>query len=247
MIPFVGTAVNFAAVLIAGLLGSCLKRGIPKRFSESVVYAVTICVLYIGIEGALEAPPVLSDTAFFSPGLVKILIMVISMGIGTLIGELLDLEGLLNRFGAFIERKLSFLNTENTSVARGFVSCSLLFGVGAMAINGAIMDGMGQPDLLLAKAIIDGIMCFTMATTLGIGCACSAVVVLFYEGGVALLALFFSSFLPAASLSYMSIVGSLIIIFVGTNSIGITKARTANMVPAMFVPLLLVPLFQLIL
>ena len=254
MMPFLGTLVNFGAVLLAGILGTLIRRGIPERISGAIITAMSTVVLYIGVSGALEGAPAVSEGSFLSAELQKILIMILSLAIGTLIGELLHLEEHLERLGRWVEKKLTRKKTqpgnatENTGkegqLARGLVSCSLLFCVGAMAVNGAIADAFGNPDIILAKTVIDAIVCFTMATTLGIGCALSAFVVLIYQGGITLLALCFASLIPAATLTYMSVTGSLIIILVGLNTMGITKVRTANMVPAIFVPLLLAPLFS---
>ena len=115
-----------------------------------------------------------------------------------------------------------------------------------MAVNGGIEDGMGNPEILIAKTVIDCITCFIMATTLGVGCAFSAFTLLVYQGAFALLGFALSSVIPAATITYMSVVGSLIIILIGTNMLGVTKVKTANMIPAMFMPLLLTPLFNLI-
>ena len=244
--PFLGTIVNFAVVLAAGLLGSLLKRGVPERFSKAILSAMAICVIFIGIDGMLEAAPAVSEDSLLSGGLVKVLIMILSMGLGTLLGELIDIDKQMNRLGAFVEKKVNH-GGEEGSIAKGFVSCSLLFCVGAMAINGAVMDAIGQPDILLAKSVIDAISCFVMATTLGIGCALSAFTLLVYQGGIALIGYFASSFLPAAGLTYMSVTGSLIIILIGTNMLGMTKVKTANMTPAIFLPLLLMWLFPVVL
>ena len=244
--PFLGTIVNFAAVLVAGVLGSLLKKGVPERLSKAILSSMAICVIYIGIDGALEAAPAMQTDAFLSAGLVKVLIMILSMGLGTLIGELLDLDKQMNRLGAFVEKKLN-RGDEEGGIAKGFVACSLLFCIGAMAVNGSIADAIGKPDVLLAKSVIDAISCFVMATSLGIGCALSAFTLLFYQGAIALVGFFASSFIPEAGLSYMSVTGSLIIILIGTNMLGITKVKTANMVPAIFLPLLLMWLFPVIL
>jgi uncharacterized membrane protein YqgA involved in biofilm formation len=251
--PFLGTIVNFFAVLVFGTLGTFLKRGIPKRISDAVISGMAICVIYIGIDGILEAAPPVPEGSFFSAGLVKVLIMILSMGIGTLIGELVDFDKLLGRLGNTLEMKMDgILNKDGEDAprgnfSRGFVSCSMLFCVGAMAVNGAIQDALGDPTLLLAKTVIDSITCFVMASTLGIGCAFSAFFLLIYQGGIGLLGFFLSSFIPASTITYMSVTGSLIIILIGTNVLGVTKVKTANMVPAMFMPLLLAPLFKLIL
>lgn len=239
--PFLGTIVNFAAVLVAGILGSLLKKGVPKRFSDSIMSAMAVCVIYIGVSGTLEAAPAVKG-GFLDAGLVKVLIMILSMGLGTLLGELLDLDKQMNRLGAFVEKKLSH-GGEQGSIAKGFVACSLLFCIGAMSVNGAIFDALGEPDTLLAKSVIDAISCFVMATSLGIGCALSAFTLLIYQGGIALLGSLVMQYLPDAALTYMSVTGSLIIILIGTNMLGMTKVKTANMVPAIFMPLLLMWFF----
>ena len=244
--PFLGTIVNFFGVLIFGLLGAFIKRGIPKRISDAVVAAMSICVLYIGIDGALSAVPVVAEGGFLSQGLLKVIIMILSMGIGTVIGEIIDIEKWVGRLGERLEKKFSSGEVGKGNFAKGFVTCTLLFCVGAMAVTGSIEDGMGSPDTILAKTVIDCVMCFILATTLGVGCAFSAFGVLVYQGTIAGLGYFLQSVLPAVTVSYMSVVGSLVIIFVGTNTMGITKVRTANMIPSIFVPIGLIPLFELI-
>ena len=246
--PFLGTIINFVSVLIFGTLGALVKKGIPRSISDAIIGAMAICVIYIGIDGAIDTAPEAPLGFFFSSSLLKVLVMILSMGIGTLIGELVNFDRLINRLGGVLEKKLSvFSNREakKGSFAKGFVSCSLLFCVGAMAVNGALADAVGNPDILLAKTVIDSITVFVMATTLGIGCAFSAFFVLVYQGLITLVGLFISSFVSPTTLAYMSQVGSLIIILVGTNVLGITKVRTANMVPAIFVPIALVPLIEL--
>lgn len=251
--PFLGTIVNFVSVLIFGTLGTFVKKGIPKRISDAVISAMAICVIYIGIDGVLETAPAVPDNSFLSAGLVKILVMIISMGLGTLIGELVDFESKVTKLGDFLELKMSAIfkksDTESHSgnFSKGFVSCSMLFCVGAMAVNGALQDGLGDPTLLLAKTVIDSIACFVMASTLGIGCAFSAFFLLVYQGLIAVGGFFLASFIPASIITYMSVTGSLIIILIGTNVLGMTRVRTANMVPAMFMPIAVVPLFNLIL
>lgn len=244
---FTGTIINFVGVLVIGILGSFVKKGIPKRITDTLIAAMAICVIFIGIDGVLEAAPAISKIKSFSDGLVKVLVMIISMAIGTLIGELIDIDKQITRLGDFFETKFtSGKDAKKGNFAKGFVSCSILFCVGAMAVNGGIEDGMGNPEILIAKTVIDCITCFIMATTLGIGCAFSAFTLLIYQGAFALLGFALSSAIPAATMSYMSVVGSLIIILIGTNMLGATKVKTANMIPAMFIPLLLTPLFTLV-
>ena len=242
--PFLGTIVNFLAVFVCGFLGSLVKCGIPKRINDAIMSAMAACVIYIGIDGALESAPPLDEGSFLSAGLVKILVMIISMGLGTLIGELIDIDKWVVRLGDSLERR--FDKSGSGSFSRGFVACTLLFCIGAMAVNGSFQDAVGKPDTLLTKSVIDGIVCFTMASTLGVGCAFSAFSVLLYQGLLTLCGLFLASFLPAATVSYMSITGSLIIFFIGTNMLGITKVKTANMIPAIFIPIALEPLVALL-
>lgn len=244
--PFLGTIVNFLAVLVCGLLGMLVKKGVPKRISDALSCAMAICVIYIGIDGVLEQAPKVSEGGFLSDGLIKVLVMVISMGLGTLIGELIDIDKWVNRLGDTLEKKL-VKDGEKGKFAKGFVSCSLLFCVGAMTVNGAFQDALGKSDILLAKSVIDGIMCFVMASTLGIGCAASSVFVLVYQGILTLVGMFIAGLLSPEIISYMSVTGSLIIILIGTNMLGVTKVKTANMTPAIFLPALIWPLLSLLL
>lgn len=243
--PFLGTLVNFFVVLICGTLGALIKKGVPKRISDALVGAIAICVIYIGIDGALEAAPAVSEGAFLSAGLVKVLLMIISLGLGALIGEAVDIDKWVSRLGEAVEKRV-VKEGDKGNFARGFVSCSLLFCVGAMTVNGALQDAIGNPDILLAKSVIDGIMCFVMASTLGFGCAFSAFFILAYQGALTLLGLFLAHLLPAASISYMSMAGSLIVILIGTNMLGCTKVKTANLTPAIFLPAIIAPLMQLL-
>ncbi len=250
---FLGTAVNFIVVLLAGILGTLVKKGVPQRFTDIIMSAMAICVVYIGIDGILAPAPEVAEGSFLDAGLFKVLLMIISMAIGTFIGELIDLDKQLKRLGALLgsifERTLGKDSGEEdvgARFAKGFVSCSLLFCVGAMAINGAILDAQGEPGVIFAKSVIDGISCFIMATTLGIGCAFSAFTVLIYQGIFNVVGILLAGAVSAATISYMSATGSLIIILIGTNVLGITKVKTANMVPAMFVSIGVEALMRLI-
>ena len=258
---FLGTLVNFVVVLIAGSLGTLVKRGIPKRFSDIIMSAMAVCVIYIGIDGVLSENSTVPEGSFLSAGLYKVLLLIISMAIGTAIGELIDIDkrlgSLANALGRLFKRVAAKAGKKNGKVsvdgedagarfAEGFVACSLLFCVGAMAVNGAILDAQGEPGTLLAKTVIDAISCFVMASSLGIGCAFSAFTVLVYQGIFNVVDLVLAEVAMASTISYMSAVGSLIIILIGTNVLGATKVKTANMVPAMFVAIGVEALFNLI-
>ena len=243
--PFLGTIINFAIVAIAGILGTLIKKGIPERVNQAIMIAMGACVVVIGVDGFMEPAPAVSDDSLLSAGLVKILIVIISMGLGTLIGTLIDIDKWVERLGLFLEKKLGKISTGG-GFSRGFVSCTLLFCVGAMAVNGSIADAVGKPDILIAKSVIDGFSCFMMATSFGIGCAFSAFAVLIYQGLLTLGGLFLFTAVPAATLSYVSITGSVVIMLIGTNLLGATKVKTANMIPAIFLPFLLAPLAALL-
>ena len=241
--PFLGTIVNFLAIFLCGLLGTLMKKGMKKQVSDGIMFGMGMCIVYIGIDGALEAAPTFGSD-FLSDGLVKLLVMILSVAIGTLIGELIDIDKWVERLGDFLERKM--VRNGNGTFSCGFVSGSILFCVGAMAVNGSIADSMGKPDILLAKSVIDGITVFVMATSMGVGCAFSAFPVLIYQGLLTLLGLFVTSLIPEATVYCMSVTGSLVIALIGTNLLGCTRVKTANMIPAIFMPLVLTPLIQLV-
>ena len=243
--PFLGTIINFTVVLVAGVIGALLKKGIPQRFENAIMTAMGACVVMIGVDGFMEPAPAVSEDSVLSAGLVKVLIVIISMGVGTLLGTLIDIDKWVTRLGDFLEQKLGKLSTGG-GFSRGFVSCTILFCVGAMAVNGSIADAVGNPDILIAKSVIDGFSCFMMATSFGIGCAFSAFGVLIYQGLLTLGGLFLFSAVPAATLSYVSITGSVVIMLIGTHLLGATKVKTANMIPAIFLPFALASIAELI-
>ena len=240
---FLGTMVNFAVVLVLGIIGSLIKKGLPRRITDAIMVAVGACVIYIGIDGIMEAAPALDGDSMLSPGLFKALVMILSMAVGTLIGELIDIDKWIQRLGDFLASRV---NGSSEYFSTGFVSCSLLFCIGAMTINGAIADAQGDPSLLLAKSVIDGISVLIMSGTMGIGCAFSAFFILVYQGALTLAAFGLVEVLSAATLTYMSVTGSLVILLLGTNVIGITKVKTANMIPALFLPIAFEALLKLI-
>lgn len=218
---------------------------LPKRITDAVMAAVGACVVYIGIDGMLEAAPAVSEECVLSAGLFKALVMILSMAVGTLIGELIDIDKWIKRLGDYLASRIRSADSgENFSA--GFVSCSLLFCIGAMTINGAIADAQGDPSLLLAKSVLDGISVLIMSGTMGIGCAFSAFFILVYQGGLTLAAFGLVGVLSASTLTYMSVTGSLVIMLLGTNVMGITRVKTANMIPALFLPIAFEALLKLI-
>lgn len=241
-----GTLVNVAAVLLGSggtllvkaLLKRCCKHTVktPARLagmSKFLMKGLGLCVLFIGISGALKEG---TSRLFYDN---NTLILILSMVLGGLLGHVLDLDGLVERAGKYLETKFGH-NDQNTSLATGFVSASLLFCVGAMTIVGAIQDGLtGNHETLFAKSLLDLISATIFTTTLGAGVLFSAVFVLAYQGALTLLAALAAPLLSATVQMEMTVVGSVLIIGLALTMLDIVKLKVMNFVPAIFMPLLL--------
>ncbi len=229
-----GTLVNVAAIVVGSLVGLLLKKGVPTRISGALGVAVGLCVLYIGVDGCLAGE--------------NMLVAVLSMVIGAVIGEWLDLDGKLNRLGEAVQKRLQRGGKSPSTIAQSFVSASLLFCVGAMAIVGSLQSGIsGEHGTLYVKAILDGISSIVFATTLGGGVILSVIPLFIYQGAIALLAQFVAPYLSEAVIAEMTCVGSLLIVALALNLLNITKIKVANLLPAVFLPIALCPLYQLVL
>ena len=220
-----GTIVNTAAILLGTLLGLLLKKGLPERFQDVIMKGLALCVLLIGISGALKGE--------------NTLIAILSIAIGAIIGEIIDLDRRLNNLGQLLEARFSKGDGEQT-VARAFVMSSLLFCVGAMAIVGSLQSGLtGDHEMIYTKSMLDGISSIIFASSLGYGVVFSAVAVFVYQGAIVLLAQWIAPFLSDAVIVEMTCTGSLLIIALGLNMLGLTKIKVMNLVPAIFLPILL--------
>lgn len=218
-----GTAVNVAAVLLGGVIGLLIKKGLPKRLETALMTALGLCTMYIGISGLSEGK--------------NTLVLILSMVIGTLIGEAIDLDRQVCRLGDYIQSKFK---NKGGSVAEGFVSASLLFCVGAMSIVGSLESGLcGNHEILFAKSTLDFVAAILFASSFGIGVLFSAAFVLAYQGSLTLLAQWISPLLSDAATAEMSCVGSLILIALALNMIGLSKFKVMNFVPAIFIPMVL--------
>ena len=222
----IGVFVNVATVLLGSAVGLLFRKGIPERISKALMLAIGLCTLYIGIDGALEGS--------------KTIVLILSMVFGTLIGTLIDIDDKINRVGLFIEKKLK-REGERGSIAEGFMTASLLFCVGAMTIVGSLNAGLtGDNTLLFTKSILDLISSCLLASTLGIGVMFAALFVLVVQGALVLLAGLLQNVLTdQALIAEITCAGSVMIIALGLNLLGITNLKVANFLPA----LLLVPLF----
>lgn len=224
----IGTLVNTATVIAGSLIGLVLGNILPERLGDTVMKGLGLCTLAVGIEGML--------------GGSNALIAIISVAVGAVIGELCDLDGHLNRFAEGLEKRIKRGRSSGVSLAEGFVTASLVFCVGAMTIVGALNDGlMGNHEMLFTKATLDFVSSIVFASSLGIGVLLSAAAVLVIEGGVACLASLVAPILQqnANTVPEMTVVGSILIIGISLNLLGITKLKVMNYVPAIFLPILL--------
>lgn len=225
-----GTIVNTIAVLAGGCIGLFLKKGLPQRLADNLMKALGLCTLFIGITGVISGK--------------RALLVILSMVIGTLIGEGIDLDKRINTLGRFIENKCK-CGAGRTTIAEGFVSASLLFCVGAMTIVGALQSGLtGNHIMLFTKSLLDFVAAMIFASTLGIGVLFAAAFVLVYQGAITLLAQWVAPYLNDSVVNEMTVIGSLIIIALGINMLGLAKLKVINFVPAIFLPAALCPFFD---
>ena len=244
--PFLGTIVNVSCVIVFSIVGALIGDKIPKRINDAIHKALGVCAIYIGITGAIETSEAGLDVFFGQASLTKFLIMMISLVLGTVIGEAIDIDGWIKRLVERLENRIPKGKSQNSDFARGFICSTIIICTGAMAVNGAILDAFGDPEILIAKSVMDAVTVIVMSSAYGIGCAFSAIPLLLWQGLITLAALLFESVLSAASIYYLSVTGSLIMILMGTNIIGATDVKTANMTPALFIPLVLTPLLSLL-
>lgn len=221
-----GAVVNFFLVIIGSLLGLLFKKGIPERIQQTIMTGMAFCVLYIGITGLFEKG-------------ANILVMIGCFAVGSIIGELLDLDKRVNNLGAFIEKKVQKKGND-AKIAEGFVAATLLFCVGAMTIVGSIDSGInGDNTTLYSKSVIDCVAAVALTSSMGIGVIFAALSTLVIEGGLTLLAGVISPILNDYIIAQMSVIGSLLIIALALNMLKITKIKVMNFVPAILLPLLL--------
>jgi len=224
-----GTIVNSLAIIGGCLIGLIVKGSLTEKISSTIMNGLSLCVLYIGISGALKG----NDT----------LQMIICIAIGALVGEIIDIDKRLNNLGDMIEKKINGKKNNQSngkiSISEGFVTSSLLFCVGAMAVVGSLESGLkGNYTTLFAKSILDGVASIIFASSLGIGVILSSIAVFIYQGSITLLAGGLSTILTEAVISNMSAVGSLIIVGLGLNMLGVSKIKVANLLPAIFLPII---------
>ena len=229
--PGMGTLINVAAIVVGGLGGMLFGKWLKERFQEILTMSCGICVIFIGIAGVMEKMLVYTDGRFSSQGT---LMLIGSITIGSLLGEWCNLELRMEQFGEWLKKKTG--NSKDKRFVEGFVTASLTVCIGAMAIVGAIEDGIaGDASILITKAILDLVIIAVMAASLGKGCIFSAIPVGILQGGVTLLARAIKPFMTVAALDNLSLVGSVLIWCVGINLVWGKKIKVANMLPSVIV------------
>jgi len=221
-----GTIVNSVAIVLGCLIGLLVKGRVSQKISDTVMNGVALCVLYIGISGSLKGE--------------NTLVTIICIAVGALIGELIDIDKWLNKLGEFLESKCNKGQKEGSvSISQGFVSASLLFCIGAMGIVGSLQSGLsGNHETLFAKSILDGIISIILTATLGIGVMFSSISVFLYQGIITIGASALSGVLSTQVINSMTAVGSLLIIGLALNILKATNIKIANLLPAVFLPIL---------
>lgn len=217
-----GTIVNVITIILGSLIGVLLKKGIKEAYKDTIMNGIGLAVVVIGITGGIKSE--------------NIVLVIASIVLGSLIGETIGIEHKLDQLGNHMEKRFG---KGDANFSKGFVTASLVYCIGAMAIVGALESGLsGHHETLFAKSMLDGISAVIFASTLGIGVAFSAIPVLIYQGGITLLANLVKDIMTPEVILEMSAVGGILILAIGINILGIKKIKVANMLPAIFIPIL---------
>lgn len=229
--PGLGTVINTAAIVLGGLIGLFFGKLMKEKMRDSICKACGICVLFIGLAGALDGMLELSEKDIVSG---KSMLLIGCIAIGTLIGEIINLEDRFEAFGEWLKNKTG--NSGDKLFVEGFVNASLTVCIGAMAIVGSIQDGiLGDVSILVTKAILDFIIILIMAGSQGVGCVFSALPVAILQGSVTALSTLIKPIITEAALSNLSLIGSVLIFCVGINLVFGKKIRVANLLPSVII------------
>jgi uncharacterized membrane protein YqgA involved in biofilm formation len=217
-----GTIVNAAAVAIGALIGVLLNKGIKEEYTKTIMDGMALTVIIIGIMGAIK--------------MENLILVLGSIVVGSIIGEKLDLDGRLEKLGGNLGERFG---KGDSNFSKGFIMASLVYCIGAMAIIGALESGLtGDHSTLYAKSVLDGVSAIIFSSTLGIGVAFAAIPVLIYQGGITLLAGLVKDVFTPSVITEMSAIGGILILAIGINILGLKKIKIANMLPAIFIPIL---------
>ena len=229
-----GTIINTLAIIAGGTLGNLTGKLFKEKQQEAINKACGISVMFIAIAGAMEGMLKIENSTIVSG---KAMLVVLCLALGTIIGELLGIENSFERFGEWLKRKSG--NSEDKEFVNAFVTTSLTVCIGAMAIVGAIQDGiMSDYSTLAVKAVLDFIIVAVMTSSLGKGSAFSAIPVFLFEGTITLLARLVAPIMTDLAISYLSLIGSILVFCVGINLVWGKTVRVANMLPAIILAVL---------
>jgi uncharacterized membrane protein YqgA involved in biofilm formation len=226
----IGVIANTISVLIGSIIGLVAKKAIPESWNDTILKGMGMISVFIGVSGMLEGE--------------QTLVLVLSIVIGAMIGQGLDIDGRFTRFSKRLEKKFDSSN-ENSTFAQGLITSSLIFCVGAMTIVGPMNAALkGDNDLLFTKTVMDGFTSIILAASLGFGVLFSAAVVLLLEGGIFLLASAVAPMLTTGVISELTCAGSLLIVALGLNLMKATDLKVMNYLPAIFLPIAFCPLMN---
>ncbi|WP_112182588.1 MULTISPECIES: DUF554 domain-containing protein [Paraliobacillus] len=228
-----GTIINGVAIIIGTVLGLFFRK-IPERYKETILSGIALTIILIGLQMALQVN--------------HIIIVLLSIMIGAILGEVIDIENRLNQIGTWVESIISG-NKVDSKISQGFITASLIFVVGAMAIIGALDGGLrGDHGVLITKSILDGFTSLVLATTLGFGVILSAIPVVLYQGTIVLMATTIEKWIPPLLLDgfivEMTATGGLLIVAIGLNMLNITSIRIANLLPSLFMVGIIYTIYQ---
>ena len=218
-----GTLINAVAIIVGGALGLLFRKRFPERMTQTVLHVMGLFTLLVGVRMAIQGE--------------ELIMVLISLALGAMLGEWMNIEDRLERFGLWLETRLHL--TEQ-SPAKGFINASLLFCVGSMAIVGSITEGLnGDRSILVTKAIMDGILSIAFAAGMGVGVLGSALPILLYQGSLTLLASKLQAFFTPPMIGELTSVGGVIVMGIGVNILGLKKVRVGNVIPALVIIILI--------
>jgi uncharacterized membrane protein YqgA involved in biofilm formation len=218
-----GTLINAVAIIVGGALGLLFRERFPERITQTALHVMGLFTLLVGVRMAIQGE--------------ELIMVLISLALGAMLGEWMNIEDRLERFGLWLEARLHL--TEQ-SPAKGFINASLLFCVGSMAIVGSITEGLnGDRSILVTKAIMDGILSIAFAAGMGVGVLGSALPILLYQGSLTLLASKLQAFFTPPMIGELTSVGGVIVMGIGVNILGLKKVRVGNVIPALVIIILI--------
>lgn len=224
-----GTIINSAAIVVGGIFGLLFGKFMKERIQDTLLKACGVCVLFIGIAGAMEGMLKISGSSLLSG---RSMFIVASISLGAVVGEILNIEHGFERFGEWLKVKTG--NAKDKGFVNGFVTASLTVCIGAMAVIGAIRDGIsGDYSILVTKAILDMIIIMVMTCSLGKGCIFSAIPVFVFQGIITALARLIKPLMTTAALANLSLVGSILIFCIGVNTVWDKRIKVANLLPSL--------------